>query len=426
MSTSNTLRSRVSRETRQLLITALVALVALWVLARIRFPGQPPTPNPIPSILSQLATAPRFANLAGEIAELRTGLASSWLPVPVSGADDGPEAGPRYVTALRSRSGAALMLLRRGDRPQNEHDVVAADGVTGLTVIRPAGDAVPAEVPRWMPSSLDTPRYLMATVGTPVGVALRPVLISSLHESRSAAWPGVIWSLPEGTDLAASAFVFTTSGEIAGLVVHEPTGLAIVPWDGVLAEANRILERSRAPAADLGVEVRTLTPALARATGAAGGVVVAWVDSTGPAAKHVAVGDVIESVNSQPIADTRDWEVASSRLPVGETTIRVRRRGKSSDLKLTVPAVTPSVAHESLGLRMRDIPGVGTSVVRIEARSAASIARLQEGDVITLAGDITAPTAAQIDDAFRSVATGDAIMLAITRGRTHLVVGLVK
>ena len=68
MSTSNTLRSRVSRETRQLLIAALIALLALWVLARIRFPGQPVNPNPIPSLLSQLSSVPRFANLAGRIA----------------------------------------------------------------------------------------------------------------------------------------------------------------------------------------------------------------------------------------------------------------------------------------------------------------------------------------------------------------------
>ena len=48
MSTSNALRSRVSRETRQLLAAALIALLALWVLARIRYPGQPVEPEPDP------------------------------------------------------------------------------------------------------------------------------------------------------------------------------------------------------------------------------------------------------------------------------------------------------------------------------------------------------------------------------------------
>ena len=62
--TSNTLRSRVSRETRQLLIAALVALLALWVLARIRFPGQPVSPNPIPSLLSQLSSVDSHLRLS--------------------------------------------------------------------------------------------------------------------------------------------------------------------------------------------------------------------------------------------------------------------------------------------------------------------------------------------------------------------------
>jgi hypothetical protein len=426
MSTSNILRSRVSRETRQLLIAALVAVVALWLLARIRFPGAPATPNPIPSLLSQLSVAPRFANLAGEIADLQARLSSSWLAVPVAGADEIAESGPRSVTAMRLQNNVALMLLRGGDRLMTQEDLIGIDRVTGLAIVRVDGDPAGTDVPRWTPPTLDSPRYLMATVGTPAGVSLRPVLVGSLHEIRSAAWPGPIWSMPEGTDLTPSAFVFTTSGEIAGLVVREPSGLAIVPWDIVLAEATRIGDRGRAPVADLGIEVRPLTPALARATGATQGVVVAWVDPRGPAGKQLAVGDVIESLNGQTVALTRDWEVASSRLVAGDAKMGVRRRGQVIVLPLTLPAAAASTATPSLGLRMRDVPGVGATVVRIDPRSAGSAARLQEGDVITLAGDITAPTGAQIGDAFRTAGKGEAIMLAITRGRTHLVVGLVK
>ena len=261
MSTSNTLRSRVSRETRQLLIAALVALLALWVLARIRFPGQPVNPNPIPSLLSQLSSVPRFANLAGEIAELQGRLANSWLAVQVSAADDTVEDGPRRLTAIRLGNDQAIVLLGRGDRLTNDADVIAVDRVTGLAVIRADSESVPAGIPPWMPQSLDNPRYLMATVSMPGGVSLRPVLVSSLLEVRSPAWPGPIWLAPEGTDLTPSAFVFTTSGEIAGLVVREPIGLAIVPWEIVAAEASRILNLERVSAVDLRVEVTAGAPA---------------------------------------------------------------------------------------------------------------------------------------------------------------------
>lgn len=426
MSTSHAFHGRISRETRQLLAAALIALVALWVLARIRFPGQSPSPNPIPSLLSQLASAPRFANLAGEITELQGRLSTSWLTVAASGTEDGLDSGARQLTAMRLRSNAAVVLVRGGDRLSTQGEIIATDRVTGLAIVRTAEDAAPVGVPPWMPQSLKSPQYFMATVGTPAGVSLRPVLVASMHEAHSPAWSGAIWSVPEGTDLAPSSFVFTTSGEIAGLVVREPTGLAIVPWEVVREEATRIIDGERNPAVDLRMEVRALTPALAKATGANQGVVVAWVDSRGPAAKHILVGDVIVSVNARSITDTRDWEVASSRLPVGPVTMHVRRRGKPLDVQFTAPAATTSPGAAALGLTMRRVPGVGATVVRIDPRSAASTARLQEGDIITLVGQITAPTAAQIGDAFRSARTGEAIMLAITRGQTYLVVGLVK
>jgi S1-C subfamily serine protease len=106
--------------------------------------------------------------------------------------------------------------------------------------------------------------------------------------------------------------------------------------------------------------------------------------------------------------------------------MHVRRRGKPLDIQFTLPAASNARPVSSLGLGMKSVPGVGTTVVRIDPRSAASAARLQEGDVITLIGHITAPTAAQIGSAFRSARAGEAIMLAITRGQAHLVVGLVK
>jgi hypothetical protein len=426
MSTSHAFRGRISRETRQLLAAALVALLALWVLARIRFPGQSPSPNPIPSLLSQLSSAPRFANLAGEIAELQGRLSTTWLTVPTSSTEDIIDPSSKELTAMRLRSNAAVVLLRRGDRLLNQDEVIAADRVTGLAIVRTKEDNVPVGVPPWMPPSLNSPQYFMATVGTSSGVSLRPVLVGSLHETQSPAWPGGIWAVPDGTDLTPSSFVFTTSGEIAGLVVREPAGLAIVPWEIVREEATRIIDGERTPVVDLHMEVRPLTPTLAKATGATQGVVVAWVDPRGPAARHIVVGDVIESVNARAIAHPRDWEVAVSRLPVGPVIMHVRRRSKSLDVQFTLPPAATSTTAPSLGLGMKSVPGVGTTVVRIDPRSAASTARLQEGDIITLIGQITAPTAAQISNAFRSARTGEAIMVAITRGRTHLVVGLVK
>jgi hypothetical protein len=210
MSTSHAFRGRISRETRQLLAAALIALLALWVLARIRFPGQAPSTNPIPTLLSQLSSAPRFANLAGEIGELQERLSRTWLTVPASGTDDFADASARQLTAMRLQSNAAVVHLHSNERLSNQGEIVAADRVTGLAIIRTKEDSAPIGVPPWMPPALNTPQYFMATVGTPSGVSLRPVLVASMHESHSPAWPGVIWSVPDGTDLTPSSFVLTT------------------------------------------------------------------------------------------------------------------------------------------------------------------------------------------------------------------------
>jgi hypothetical protein len=208
---------RVSRETRRLLAAALVAIVALWVLARIRFPNQSSTPNPIPSLLSQLSTAPRFANLAGEIAELQSRLSGAWVSLPVVSTDQASPSLVRHRSALRLNDNAAIVLLHGGARPIDDASIMAIDRVTGLGVLRVPLDPGPSGVVPWVPPSLQDPRYLMATLASPDGVSLRPILVGSLRESRSPAWPGPIWAAPEGTDLEAGAFAFTPSGENTGL-----------------------------------------------------------------------------------------------------------------------------------------------------------------------------------------------------------------
>src|SRR3989338_8688688 len=83
MEPSSPYRPRVSRETRLLLTAGVVAVAALWLLARIRFEERPVTPNPVPSVLSQLASRPKYDDLAAEIAELQARLESSLLALDV-------------------------------------------------------------------------------------------------------------------------------------------------------------------------------------------------------------------------------------------------------------------------------------------------------------------------------------------------------
>jgi serine protease DegQ len=221
------------------------------------------------------------------------------------------------------------------------------------------------------------------------------------------------------------SFVFTSSGELAGLVMSHGGGLAIVPGATVLAEADRLLGMVPSPPGALGIEVQDLTPPVASVTGALAGVVVTWTDPGGPAKGQLTAGDVIEAVDGVALASRQAWDVRVARLEAGETlALRVRRRGEPREVRLTAAASVPRSDPRSLGLALRARAKIGVDVVRVEPGSAAERAGLTTGDVITLVGDLPAPTPAQVMRSFAAVGQGQRVLVAVTRGGAHFVTTL--
>src|SRR5436189_379664 len=113
--TSRGYRPRISRETRRLLMTACVAVLTLWVLARIRFPDRAATPNPMPPLLTQLASPPRFSDLALAMDAMRGRLAPLLVAVASSGGDDAEgEPTGASLPALRIDDDVAVAILDPG------------------------------------------------------------------------------------------------------------------------------------------------------------------------------------------------------------------------------------------------------------------------------------------------------------------------
>lgn len=422
----------MSRETRQLLATVLLAVVALWVLGRVRYPDRPATPNPVPALLTQLG--PRFAldELAAESTRLRTRLGETILPV---------RAGGNTVSAIRVSDDTAVALLpggrgvhRRTDDTArtpadgvtptdgasawSEPHVVASDAATGLAVLR-VGAAASAPLALWAPRALDQPRYLLATVASADAVALRPSFIAALRPVTTAAWSAPIWAIPPAPDLQAGSLVFTADAELAGLVVTHADGLAIVPAATLLADAQRVRQLPARTPGFLGIEVQALTGPLAAATGARTGVVVAWVDPGGSAAGQLAPGDVIEAVDGHWLESREHWEVRTARLAAGQPIVLgVRRQGEWRDVQLLA---APSVKPLPLGLTLRRVTNAGSEVLQVARPSAGEAAGLEPGDVITLAGTYNAPTPAQVRDAFEAAA-GRPLLVAVSRGSSSRIV----
>jgi hypothetical protein len=401
------------------------------VLGRVRYPDRPATPNPVPALLTQLTPRPPLAELAAESLQLRARLGASLLPV---GAKDAPAA------AFRLRDDTAVALIppavARAAGVDGFHETasgagrkdgpgadgpgaaipLASDAATGLTLLRVRPAATQLAPAPWTPRALDEPRYLMASIATGDAVALRPVFVASLHSAPGPGWSTPVWVLPRGTDAQAGAFVFTTDAQLAGLVVPHDGGLAIVPATTLLADAQRLRERQPPPPGALGLEVQPLTPDLSQATGARQGVVVSWVDPSGPAAGQLSAGDVIEAADGQWLPSRAHWDVRAARTGAGERIVLgVRRNGEWRDVQIVASAAGRALP---LGLALRRVPNVGSEVVGVDRPSAGAAAGLEPGDVITRIGPFTAPTPGQVREAFKASSDGAPALVAFSRGTT--------
>jgi hypothetical protein len=421
-------RPRLSRETRRLLLTALVAVLTLWALARVRFPDRPPLPNPVPPIFDQLTGPPTFADLAARVAELRGQLSDSLVSVVLfpDRVDGDVTAAPDRIAALRIRDDLALAVIapaarRGGTAPLG---VIAEDRGSGLTLVQTSMKTRPVVPIFWSPRDLEQPRYVLASAISPRDISLHPAFIGSLTPVEIPQWRGPVWALPMDAAVTAGALLFTEQGELVGVVAPYAAGLAVVPARMLLASAEQLLEAPPKVPADLGIEVATLTGRLAIAAGAENGVVVAWVDPSGVAATTLRAGDVIQSIDGVEITDPEQWHVRAARTGVGDTvTLGVTRRGAQSTMQLSM-APPPDQSAAALGLVMRPVPRVGAEVMRVNRGSAGEAAGILAGDLITAIGSVTAPTPAQVRSAFASVEQGDLLIVAVRRGGAHRVMAI--
>jgi hypothetical protein len=416
-------RPRVSRETRLLLTAGVAAIAVLWVLARIRFQDRPVIANSVPSVLAQLNSGVTFDGLASEIAGLQTRL-RPWLMAVEIPSETPPAGSPSRIVALRLRDNLAIALLPAGASlaERSRGDIQALDPASRLAVIR-VSDSVAAPRPiAWRPDRSREPRYVAVSDIAAASVSVRPAFVSLLVLTESELWPGQVWAVPAGSDMTPGSFVFTIDAELVGLVAATPEGSVIVPGETILAEGERILGGSERIAGTVGIEVQPLTESIGSLTGARTGVVVTWLGSDGPAAGALSPGDVIEAVDGRDLSSREAWDARIARLSAGETlALRVRRRGEILQISLEARPSAPASVGGTLGLSLRARTGVGTEVTGVQPAAAGARAGLAVGDVITLFNDVRAPTPAQITRSFAAIRKDDRVIVAVTRGETHLV-----
>ncbi len=206
---------------------------------------------------------------------------------------------------------------------------------------------------------------------------------------------------------------FNNEGEVVGVntAIFSPSGGSVgigfaIASDVVQTVVQQLKDHGSVARGWLGVEIQPLTPDLAESLGVkpeSGALVAKQTSQDSPAAQAgVKVGDVIEEVNGDAIANPRDLARRIAALgPQKTASLKVWRDGKEQQVNVTLgampsdralavaepsPGAEPETALGKLGLELEAAKGGGVKIVSVEEDSAAAQRGLQEGDVIVDAG----------------------------------------
>ena len=229
---------------------------------------------------------------------------------------------------------------------------------------------------------------------------------------------------------------------------NEGVGFAI-PVDMARGIMQQILKNGKVTRGYLGTMIQEVTPDVAKAFGlpSSEGALVGDVKAGGPASKAgMQRGDVILTLNGQPVEDSRSLRLHIASMAPGQTVqLGVQRNQTKLSLSVTLAELpeTPeaasapgaesapsAVAGVDVDTLTSDIAGQlglpaethGVVVTQVDPSSAAAETGLQRGDVIQ---EVNRTPVASVDQYTRAVkaANGQQLLLLINRaGTTHYVV----
>ena len=430
-------RPRVPRrETRLLLVTIAVSAAMLLLLAQLRFPERPAGEPQAPTLpLERLAATATYDELANILRGVDRQVSDAIVTVPASDSDArGDDIVTSFVPAVRISPDRALALPGAGRRviaQPGRSDIIAADSPHGVALLRVQA-AVKDVVPKL--AVLDTlpvaPGYLAAIEATANGPAVRPLYFGRLDRVNDRRWKEPILRFSALQQMLPSgAAVFTLDARFIGVGFPDDRAFLVVPALSLLVEAEQLALRGSVPAADFGIEVQPLDPALRAATGAQAGVVVSFVHPSGPSSHRLAAADVITALGNTPIQSPSDYTAALMQLSPGAAVVIGIMRNTAPATATVTPVARgslPDPGSNALGLELRVVKGAGSEAVRVAPRSAAARAGIRTGDLITGIGSADAPEPQTVTKAFDDAKAGEHLIVRLERGATHLVAALAK
>ncbi|HET7757004.1 MAG TPA: DegQ family serine endoprotease [Steroidobacteraceae bacterium] len=330
-------------------------------------------------------------------------------------------------------------------------EVVGSDQPSDVAVLKVKADGL-SQIPLGDSSHIEVGDFVVA-IGNPFGLqhTVTSGIISGL--SRSGISPdgyedfiqtdasinpgnsgGALVNL-RGELIGINTAILSRSGGNIGI------GFAI-PVNMARSVMEQLIKFGSVKRGQLGVSIYTVTPDIAHSLGLASavGALVSQVVTGSPADKAgVRTGDVITSVNGQPVKSNSELRNAIGLMRIGDPVeVGLMRDGKPLKLKAILAAVTPEAGaagsasapaptppgiHPGLeGAQLADAPEAGGARVRsVEPGSAAAQAGLKADDVIVGANRAKVGSVAEL----REHAHGAAVLvLEVRRGSAVVLIPL--
>jgi hypothetical protein len=223
--------TRVSRDTRLLILVIAVAVVVLFVLAQFRFPEAEVRLSTVtPAGLDRLAAQSNYDDLASAVQTTLQGVEPSLIVFNVAGVADGskqPE--QRRAMAIRLRDGLAIAPLPANFKladpfgPVDGPEVKIVQPARGLLIAAVPADTAPVR-PANAVGEFSGYAYVAVVELAKGGPTATPMFIGRVDAQSDDRWPGDLL-VPGGTaTLPVGSFVFLLDGRFVGLVVNVPNG----------------------------------------------------------------------------------------------------------------------------------------------------------------------------------------------------------